>query len=189
MNRLNRSAVPLSLPGRVRRFPARPRRLASDFLAPGTQPDPRPGSTVAQLGYLSVLVVDDDPVNLLCASEMLAFWGIRALEARDGKEAVALVRELRLDLILMDLEMPLLDGLGASHQIRRLEREHARPRVPIVLCTGSGRFVLPAELGQSGVDALLDKPCPAQDLHDCLVRWCLPTVRGGAGTPTGESGH
>lgn len=182
-------AVTIGSHGRVRRIPTRRRRKASEFQASGSHPTVPVDTLPVRLGYLSVLVVDDDPANLRRASDMLAFWGIRAVEACSGREAVALVRELRLDLILMDLEMPKLDGLAASRQIRRLERDHARPRVPIVACRTERDFVASEALGQSGIDALIDKSLPAQALHDCLIRWCLPAARVAVRLPEHESSH
>jgi CheY-like chemotaxis protein len=136
-----------------------------------------------------VLVVDDNPVNRMLASEMLALWGISPLLAADGSEAVVVACERPLDLILMDIQMPVLDGLGATRQIRRFELERARPRVAIVAYTsgafGSDRL----RLQQFGLDGLLAKPCEAHELHECLLRWCPATavpgvmagLRGGAG--------
>ena len=63
--------------------------------------------------------VDDDPVNRTLASELLSCCGVKPLLAASGAEAVALARELRLDLILMDLRMPVPDGFAATAQIRR----------------------------------------------------------------------
>ena len=132
-----------------------------------------------------VLVVDDNPVNLVVASEMLSSWGIKALLAVDGTEAVALACELRLDLILMDLHMPVLDGFEATRRIRGLERDHSRTRVPVVAYT-SDSSVDQLRMRECGIDAVLDKPCDAQALHECLLRWCPPT-----GTPAadGDSGY
>ena len=59
---------------------------------------------------LHVLVVDDNPSNLAEACELLSRWGITPILATDGAEAVAVARERELDLILMDLQMPVLDG-------------------------------------------------------------------------------
>src|SRR5688500_4273165 len=79
-----------------------------------------------------ILVVDDNPANRALASAMLTCWGRKPLLAAGGAEAVVLACELRLDLILMDLQMPAPDGFAATAQIRRFERAHGRRRVPVV---------------------------------------------------------
>jgi CheY-like chemotaxis protein len=133
----------------------------------------------ATLDGLRVMVADDNPLNLMLASEMLSQFGIEPLLAADGAEAVLLASKLHLDLILMDLQMPVLDGQGATRRIRRLEQEQARERVPVVAYTSlSGRW---AQLSAHGFDDALDKPCEALAMRDCLVRWCLP--RSGAMVP------
>ena len=119
-----------------------------------------------------VMVVDDNPVNRMLASEMLALWGVKALLVEDGSQAVALARERPLALILMDLQMPVLDGLGATLQIRRFEAERSRPRVPIVAYTSAFYGTDPKRLQHFGLDGLLAKPCEVHELHECLLRWC-----------------
>ena len=121
---------------------------------------------------LRVLVVDDNPVNRMLAAEMLALWGIKPLLAVDGSEAVALACELPLELILMDLQMPVLDGLGATRQIRRFELEQGRPRVPVVAYTSGAFGTAGLRLQDFGLDGVLAKPCEAHELHECLLRWC-----------------
>lgn len=157
----------------------------------GSGSRPQSTETLAQArpppDHPCVLVVDDDPVNQMLASEMLSSLGIKPLLAADGAEAVALACELRLDLILMDLQMPVLDGLAATSQIRRFEREHSRTRVPVVAYTSSRAVVDPSCLRDCGLDAVLDKPCDAQALLQCLTRWCLPTGSSLGSAQTGES--
>jgi CheY-like chemotaxis protein len=131
---------------------------------------------------LCVLVVDDNPANLMVAAEMLSLWGIKTLLAADGAEAVALACELRPALILMDLQMPVLDGLAATRQIRCFEREQSLARVPVVAYT-SGSWRGPF-LQDFGFDGLLDKPCDATTLHACLSRWC-PPLNGAPGFARG----
>jgi CheY-like chemotaxis protein len=121
---------------------------------------------------LCVLVADDNPVNLMVVSEMLGCLGVRSLPAADGAEAVALAAKTRLDLILMDLQMPVLDGLGASRQIRRLEQATLRARVPVVAYTSlrANR----RQLLEHGIDDVLEKPCELREMRECLLRWCAP---------------
>lgn len=152
--------------------------------------DPAPGQSAtpadadSHLGQLRVLVVDDDPVNLMIASEMLSAWGITPLLAADGAEAVTLARDLPLDLILMDLQMPVLDGLAAAKLIRCGEDEFAKVRVPIVAYTSAH----PAEvaLRRFGINGVLAKPCDRLALHSCLTRWCPPNA--GAIAPSQADG-
>jgi CheY-like chemotaxis protein len=121
-----------------------------------------------------VLVVDDNPVNLAVISALLEWRGMLPLLALDGDEAVALACELHFDLILMDLQMPILDGLGATSAIRRFEADMSRPAVPVIayssMSPGAGL------LAMHGINGCLSKPCEDQELEDCLVRWC-PTYR------------
>lgn len=143
--------VPTTLPG-----------AESDFPAPVSLEDPfacRP----------RILVVDDNPSNQSDVCELLACWGITPMLAADGAEAVALACGHDFDLILMDLQMPVLDGLAATTQIRRHEREHSGTRAPVVAYTSSS--VSGSVLRDCGVDAVLEKPCDAKALQDCLLRW------------------
>jgi CheY-like chemotaxis protein len=77
-------------------------------------------------------VADDNLLNLMVASEMLAHFGIKSLPAADGAAAVAMATKTRLDLILMDLQMPVVDALDAIRKIHRSERAQERARVPVV---------------------------------------------------------
>jgi CheY-like chemotaxis protein len=117
-----------------------------------------------------VLVVDDDPSNLEFADRLLRSLGIVPTLAEDGAEAVALAQARAFDLILMDLQMPMLDGLGATKRIRVIERDRSTARVPVLAYTthSVGRDLL----RDCGLDGVLDKPCSAQALQDCLVHWC-----------------
>jgi two-component system, sensor histidine kinase and response regulator len=124
---------------------------------------------------LHVLVVDDNPSNLAEACDLLSHWGITPIVAMDGAEAVAVARERELDLILMDLQMPVLDGLAATKQIRAGEQERRSPRAPVLAYTSC--VIHGDVLRQCGLDGVLEKPCSAVALQECLRRWCGP--RGG----------
>jgi CheY-like chemotaxis protein len=144
------------------------------------RPDPASLSLFADRPSLKrprVMVVDDNPANHLDASELLSAWGITPVLAADGAEAVALAGAQDFDLILMDLNMPVLDGIAATQQIRRDEAENARARTPVVAYTSSVFSDLDSELPNAllrsrGVDGVLAKPCDARSLKACLVRWC-----------------
>jgi CheY-like chemotaxis protein len=124
-----------------------------------------------------ILVVDDSPVNQLLVAALLWRWGITPLVAADGAEAVALACGQDFDLILMDLQMPVLDGLTATRQLRRFELEHARPRAPVVAYTSTLLGANEPLLRACGIDASLEKPCNSQLLEKCLTRWCGHELR------------
>jgi CheY-like chemotaxis protein len=128
---------------------------------------------------LGVLVVDDDPANLAFADDSLRSLGIAPTLAKNGAEAVALAAARTFDLILMDLQMPVLDGLAATKRIRADEHERSAARAPVLAYTGCAfdeRL-----LRDCGLDGLLDKPCSARAFQDCVLRWCARALaRDGA---------
>ncbi len=135
-----------------------------------------------------VLVVDDNPVNLMLISAQMEVQGLQPSLAADGAQAVALACERPFDLILMDLQMPVLDGLAATAAIRRFEFDTSRAAVPVVAYSSlsPGELVL----AMHGMNGRLSKPCEAQELEDCLARWC-PGYRPDArerGAPHHHSG-
>ena len=155
--------------------PALKRQGAAPLVLPARSQAVQPGDPTPAGSGSRVMVVDDNPLNRMLTSEMLGLWGIHPLLAADGSEAVALACELPLALILMDLQMPVLDGLGATRQIRRFELEWSRPRVPIVAYTSVAFSIGGLGLQDFGMDGVLGKPCEAHELHECLLRWCPAT--------------
>lgn len=151
--------------------------------APEEAPAEGSGASRHSYGAVRILVADDNPMNLMVISAMLESRGIVPVLAADGAEAVALAREQHFDLVLMDLQMPILDGLDATSAIRRFEAGLALPAVPVVAYSGT----LPrgGGLEKHGMSGVLNKPCAEQELDDCLVRWCpsyraAPKLQGSA---------
>lgn len=124
---------------------------------------------------LRVLVAEDCPINQALACAMLSLWGITPVVASNGEEAVHLAAGHRFDFILMDIEMPVMDGLMATLAIRRQERGRAGwPRVPVVAYTAGDLARRPLMMRRWGIDAVLQKPCDAAAVAQCLLRWCIP---------------
>lgn len=127
----------------------------------------------APSGPLRVLLVDDCPFQQMLSCVMLSRWGIVPEIARDGLEAVRLAGERDFDLIPMDIEMPVMDGLKATAAIRRQERTARRRRkVPVVAYSASDLTGHEGEWQGSGINAILQKPCDALAMQDCLRQWC-----------------
>jgi CheY-like chemotaxis protein len=115
-------------------------------------------------------------MNLQDAGELLSHWGIVPTTACNGAQALALVSERRFDIILMDIAMPVMDGLEAAQRIRQLEIEHPeRPRTPIVAYTTGWLLADTTLLSRVGFDEAIKKPCSADQMKACLRRWSLST--------------
>jgi CheY-like chemotaxis protein len=84
----------------------------------------------------TILVVDDNYINRLLAGKVLSKWGIKVDFAENGEMALAKVQKIPYDLILMDLQMPVMDGLEATRAIRKLSGDYYR-KIPIIALTAS----------------------------------------------------
>lgn len=113
-----------------------------------------------------VMVVDDHLENRLLLEALLYRWSINPVHAADGAEAVALACGQHFDLILMDLQMPVLDGLTATAQIRGFERLHDHPRAPIVAYSSCALGNDWPILRACGFDETLEKPCSSGALEE-----------------------
>ena len=116
-----------------------------------------------------VLVVDDIDINLLVASAMLEDYGISAVQATGGREAVDLVATQPFDLVFMDHMMPDMDGVEATQAIRALAGEAAA--VPIVALTANAMLGAQNRYLQSGFNAFIAKPIDPHLLASCLLKW------------------
>jgi CheY-like chemotaxis protein len=120
-----------------------------------------------------VLLVDDCPLQRLLGLALLSRWRITPEVAGDGREAIILAAEQDFDIILMDLDMPLVDGFAATQSIRKQERScKRRKRVPVVAYTANDSASSEHGWSDSGMDAVLVKPSVAAVMGECLRRWC-----------------
>ena len=131
-------------------------------------PPPAPTEMAVQTDSLRVLLADDHPTNRRVVELMLADTGIELTTAENGREALDLFRTQAFDVILMDMQMPVMDGLTAVREIRREEAGSDRPRTPVVMLTAN---VLPEHIAASaeaGADGHLPKPLSVQALFAAI---------------------
>jgi CheY-like chemotaxis protein len=125
---------------------------------------------------LRILVVDDNPDNRRLMVVMLSKRGHSAVEANSGREAVAVVQRERFDAVLMDVQMPDMDGIAATQAIRRWEAEHAgRARLPIIAVTANAMIGDRARCFAAGMDSYLAKPFRVEQLVLALEALTGPT--------------
>ncbi len=118
-----------------------------------------------------VLLVEDNVVNRMIGAEMLKSFGLEVLEAEDGAQALTMLTHARVDLVLMDIQMPVLDGYSATRQVRERESRLRLPRVPIVALTANAFDDDAAQSMAAGMDAHLAKPYSRAQLFELLQRW------------------
>ncbi|MBL8512190.1 MAG: response regulator [Betaproteobacteria bacterium] len=119
---------------------------------------------------LKVLLAEDNPVNALLVETLLENNGDEFVLAVDGREAVSQWQEGHFDVVLMDVQMPHLDGLQATAEIRRLEAERQQPRTPIIALTANAMQGDREKCLASGMDEYLSKPFDWHDLSAVLDR-------------------
>jgi CheY-like chemotaxis protein len=160
--------------------------VSGEPVPPQAPQDKRPGKLKGR-----VLVVEDEHINRLLVVELLTNVGLEVITAENGRLAVSRFQESQFDLVLMDIQMPELNGLDATRQIRALEEGST---VPIVALTANAFSSNRDQCLAAGMNDFLAKPVFPDALYQLLARH-LPAVDGGPQTPapglrvtSGESG-
>ena len=120
---------------------------------------------------VQVLLVEDNPVNALVAEAILQHAGVAVTTVSDGLAAVEWLDRRQADLVLMDCQMPGMDGFEATRQIRRREQQRAWPRVPIVALTANAHDADRQRCLEAGMDDHLAKPFSKEALLAVLERY------------------
>ena len=139
------------------------------------QPDPAPESAALALEPrprqtwrpLDILLAEDHPVNQKLTVHLLEKWGHRVQVAGNGRQALALWQKRHFDIILMDVQMPAMDGLETTAAIRTKETEN---HVPIVAMTAQAMQGDHQRCIEAGMDAYLPKPIEQAALFDTIER-------------------
>jgi two-component system, cell cycle response regulator DivK len=122
------------------------------------------------MSAMRILVVEDNPKNLKLVRDVLQFSGYEVFEATTGEDGVQLARELVPDLILMDLQLPGIDGAEALRQIRG---EPSTSSVPVVAVTAFAMLEDRRRAFDSGFNGYVEKPISVrglpQQVHDFLT--------------------
>ena len=138
-----------------------------------------------------ILLAEDNKINQQVAKEILEHVDLVVELANDGKEAVMLAQKNEYDLILMDIQMPVMDGFTATKEIRRrgvsvISGQSSTP-IPIIAITAHAMAGDRKKSIAAGMNDHITKPIEPEKLYACLVRWIKPGIRDVVETPGDRS--
>lgn len=139
-------------------------------------------------GGLRILVAEDDFFNQKVVQKFLSKWGHHVVLVGNGEEAFKAVQTCRYDLVLMDIEMPVMDGLDATRAIRAAE-ESTDQRVPILALTAHAVSTIRERCLNSGMDEFVTKPIAPDVLRQAIARFIAPTEPAETAETTAGSAH
>jgi CheY-like chemotaxis protein len=142
------------------------RRLTDRSVAP---PAPLEQAPAPAQRALRVLLAEDHPVNQLLATTLLKKWGHQVVLAENGQQALDLFPTQRWDMVLMDMQMPLMGGLEATTLIRQLEG--AAQHTPIIAVTANAMEADRTACLAAGMDGFLSKPIKTTALQALLAQY------------------
>jgi two-component system, sensor histidine kinase and response regulator len=131
---------------------------------------PTAAPTVRQLAG-RILLTEDNPINQKVACGMLRKLGLTVEVADNGAEALAMIAAGSYDAVLMDVQMPVLDGFAATRELRTREREGGKPRLPVIAMTANAMSGDRDQCLAAGMDDYIPKPVKLAELHRTLARW------------------
>ena len=116
-----------------------------------------------------ILLAEDNAINKEVASAMLESAGCDVVAVDDGQKALKALQTERFDLVLMDCQMPTMDGFEATRTIRREQAKY--PHVPIIALTADIQHGITDQCRQAGMDDYLSKPFTHESLIDIVLKW------------------
>ena len=118
-----------------------------------------------------ILVAEDEPVNQQVIGKLLGMAGFSYDIAENGEKAVALYKEKTYDAALFDVQMPVMDGIAATQEIRKIELENHKPRLPIIAVTARAMFGDKERIMKNQLDDYIAKPYNLNTVVDTLNKY------------------
>jgi two-component system, sensor histidine kinase len=117
------------------------------------------------IDHLRVLIAEDNMVNVMLMKKLFSKWGITPTIAENGERAIEMVQYGNFDIILMDLQMPILNGFDAAMEIRKM-RDTKKANTPIIALTASALFDIKERVFNSGMNDYVSKPFKPDELRE-----------------------
>jgi CheY-like chemotaxis protein len=181
---ISRSLVEL-MGGRIEAFSAPGEGARFEVTLPLERSETAPGAAAEDevceidLEGRRILLAEDHPANQKVVSLILEAFGVRLDVVENGLQALEKLRTGAYDLVLMDMQMPEMDGLSATAALREMERARHLPRTPVVMLTANALDEHVRASLEAGADLHLSKPVRAEALVQAMVR----AIQGGDDAP------
>ena len=120
---------------------------------------------VDSMSNLRVLIAEDNMVNVMLMKKLFSKWGISPTIAENGERAIEMVQYGNFDIILMDLQMPVLNGFDAAMEIRKM-RDPKKANIPIIALTASALYDIKERVFNSGMNDYVSKPFKPDELKE-----------------------
>ncbi len=156
-----------SIPGQGSRFTV---SLSLMRTEPAAAPTAAADRTFAGAEGLRILLAEDHPINRRVVELLVEPLQAMLVMVENGQEAVDVFKEKRFDLVLMDMQMPVMDGLAATRAIRDWEREQGLGRTAIAMLTANTFEQHRDQAEAAGIDAFLSKPITREALYASIAR-------------------
>ncbi len=123
---------------------------------------------------LNILIVEDNPVNQMVIDELLHDFGHTTVLAENGEQAIEYVKQGNIDMVLMDCQMPVMDGFEATRHLRTMEAQQGSPRMPIIAVTSNAIKGDRERCLDAGMDDYVSKPINTAKLAASISKYSGP---------------
>lgn len=177
LHRIVSKAMGVRPPGELREQEA-PKSLVEQAASMGAEKAAKRSAVKPGKAEGYALLVEDNPVNLHVARKLVKLVGLDLDEAHNGQEAVEKLEKFDYDLILMDCQMPIMDGYTATRTIRNKEAKSGGKRIPIIAMTANAMVGDKEKCLDAGMDDYMSKPLNRHVLEETIKKWL--DAQGGA---------
>ena len=132
--------------------------LVFDLAESQSEIPPKGNSPVPQSNHLNLLMAEDNDVNALVLGKIIKKWGFDFHRVVNGEEAIKAVQNQKFDCILMDIQMPVMDGFDATIQIKKFSQ------TPVIALTAAAKLEILERIDECGFDGFVAKPIDASEL-------------------------
>jgi two-component system sensor histidine kinase/response regulator len=167
-------------------LPSKLKRVLGYLLLGGALPQAaKPAPVSLDLDGVRILLAEDNPFNQQVAGEILAQSGASVTIANDGQEAFDLLMQESFDCVLMDIQMPVVDGLQATRMIRTVPRLE---RIPVIAMTANVTSEERSHCLAAGMNDFVSKPIDLEKFYATLEKWVPRTAEFGRASPPAANG-